>query len=126
MISSSGELTAGREAVGDRLDDLADQRDVRRLERERVQHRVHAALERVLDRDERPLDAPLLHGQHDIAQRRERHGVRVGRGRGQRLVADRPGRPEVGDAHYCDSRITDWTSPPASASRTASSSSGES
>ena len=125
MISSSAQLAAGGQAVGDRLDDLADQRDVRRLERERVEHGVDAALERVLDRRERPLDPPFLHREHDVAQRRERHGLRVGRRRGQRLVADGAGRAEVGDPQL-DSRITDWTSPPASASRTASSSSGES
>ena len=89
------QLAARREAVGDRLDDLADQRDVGRLERERVEHGVHAALERVLDRRQRPLDPPLLDGEHDVAQRRQRHGLELGRRRGQRLVADRARRAEV-------------------------------
>ena len=75
MISSSAQLAAGGQAVGDRLDDLADQRHVGRLQRQRVEHRVHAALERVLDRRQRPLDPPLLDGQHDVAQRRQRHGL---------------------------------------------------
>ena len=57
-MSVERELAARGEAVGDGLDDLADQRDVVGLERERVEHRVHATLERVLDRRERPLARP--------------------------------------------------------------------
>ena len=69
------QLAARGQAVGDRLDDLADQRDVGRLERERVEHRVHAALERVLDRRQRPLAPALLDREHHIAQRRQRHAL---------------------------------------------------
>ena len=75
MISVERQLAAGGQAVGDGLDNLTDQRDVRRLERERVEHRVDPTLERVLDRRQRPLEATLLNGEHDVAQRRERHGL---------------------------------------------------
>ena len=87
------QLAARGQAVGHRLEDLADQHHVRRLQREAVEHRVHAALERVLDRGQRALQPALLDGQHDVAQGRERDGLELRPRGGQRLVADRAGGP---------------------------------
>ena len=94
------------------------------LEHERVEHRVHRALERVLDRDQRAVDRPVAHGEHGRLERRLRNLVEVARSRVQRLVADRALRAEVADAHQ--SSVTVREGSPASASRIASSSSGES
>src|SRR4029077_18341792 len=56
-------------------------------------------------------------------QRAERDRLQLGRGGGQRLLAEGPRRTQVGGAHQ--SSVTDPPRP-ASASRTASASSGES
>ena len=49
------EPARGDEAVMDRVDNLGDDADVDRLERERVERGRDAALERVLDRDDGPV-----------------------------------------------------------------------
>ena len=74
VTSSSASSLPGGEAVGHRLDDLADERHVGRLQREAVEHRVHAALERVLDRHQRPLDpaAPARRARRRAAWRAAR------------------------------------------------------
>ena len=120
------ELAAGGQAVGDGLD-----RPRRSARRPGLRAPARRAPGRRRPRARsRPAPAPARSAAPAPTSTTSRSvasgtGLGVGRRRRQRLVADRPGRAEVGDPQLV-SRITDWTSPPASASRTASSSSGES
>ena len=62
---------------------------------ERVDRLVDRALERVLERHDRAVDVAAGDGQHDLADRRQRHvlGVAAGARRGaQRRLAERPRR----------------------------------
>ena len=66
------------------------------LDGERVERDRDAALERVLDRDDRALDRALLHGHHRVVDRGIRDRLDAGRRRrAQRLVAVRPRGTEV-------------------------------
>src|SRR3954451_22659153 len=82
------------------MDGLADDRDVARLDRERVERRVHRALERVLDRDERALDVAAVDGHDGVVDGRRTDGVeRIRPGGEQRLLAEGPRRAEERDLH---------------------------
>jgi hypothetical protein len=93
------------QAVVDREHRLADDLHTGGLERERVERRVHGALDRVLDRHDAAVSLSALDRHYDGVDRGLRELVDVGRAceRGrraqQRLVCIRPGRAEVGDAH---------------------------
>ncbi len=112
------------QAVMHRVQPLADDHDVVGGEGERVERRVDRAFERVLDRHQRAIDRVLVDGQHRGVQRRLRHQVGRGIGRPERLVGHRAGRTEEADTHQ--SSVTEPVASPASASRIASCSSGES
>src|SRR4029079_6923852 len=93
------------------------------------ERRVDPALERVLDRHERPVDRAALDRHDRLVDRRE--GDELGRAvavagrRSHRLFAERAGGPEVAQAHQRRCSALSGTSP-ASATRIASCSSGES
>ena len=108
----------------DRVDELAGDLDAAVALRERVERRVDRALERVLDRDQRPLDAALADRRDGVVDGRERDRLEVRRAvaRQHRLLAVGPGRAEEADPHPCSVAAAS----PASARRTASASSGES
>ena len=67
--------------------------------RERVERRVDRALERVLDRDQRPLDAALADRGDGVVDGRERDRLEAGGpvARQHRLLAVGPGRAEEAD-----------------------------
>ena len=113
-ISESSSGGARDQAVADRMDDLAEDRDVLGLHRERVERRVDRALKRVLDRNQRALDGPEVDRHHRVVDRRVGNRVEFvpGRRSEQRLLGPGALRPEVGDAHPLRRRasITGWSS----------------
>ncbi len=58
------------QAVADRVDDLAEDRDVLGLHRQRVERGVDRALERVLDRHQGALDGAEVDRHHGVVDRR--------------------------------------------------------
>src|SRR3954453_4458112 len=80
------------------MDGLADDGDVARLDRERVERRVHRALERVLDRHERALDVDAVDGHDGVVDGRRTDGVeRMRPGGERRLLAEGPRGAEERD-----------------------------
>src|SRR5215213_6644600 len=100
----------GDQAGVDRVDVLADDRDVLRLDRECVERGVDGALQGVLDRHEGTLGLALLHGYDAVVDRWQRDEVVVGGcavgGVEQRLVRVRALGAEVGDPHQAVSSGT--------------------
>jgi hypothetical protein len=89
------------QAVADRVDDLAHDRDPVGVERERVEGDVDRAFERVLDRHDRPFGPSFLNGHHAVVDTCLRNGLErrpVGRGE-QRLLGEGALGPEEGDAY---------------------------
>ena len=76
-MRSSGTGGARDQAVVDRVHELAGDLDAAVALRERVERRVDRALERVLDRHERALDAALAHRRDGVVDGRERHRLEV-------------------------------------------------
>ena len=66
------ELGAGDQAVSDRMHDLAEDRDVLGLHRQRIERRVDRAAERVLDRHQGSLDDAVMDRHHRLVDRRQR------------------------------------------------------
>ena len=95
------ERRSGDQAVADRVNHLAEDRDVLGLHRERVERGVDRTFERVLDRDQRALDGPEMDGHHGVVDRRIRNRVKLAAGgrREQRLLSPGALGAEVGDAH---------------------------
>src|SRR5215218_7466926 len=120
-----GRYPLGRgEAVRDRVDHLADDPHVGRVEHERVERRSDRALAGVLERYETAVDLAVLHGADHRGHGRQRDLLDVEPGPDQRVVGVRPRRPEVAGPHQSSSTAVVFS--PASARRIASSSSGES
>ena len=98
-----GELERGPgdQAMANRVDDLAEDRDVLGLHRQGVERGVDRPLERVLDRDQRALDGAEVNRHHGVVDRRvgDRVQLAPGRRREQRLLGPGALRAEIGDAH---------------------------
>ncbi len=112
-----GQVGAGDEVLGDGEHELADDRHVVVLVGERVERDADRALEGVLDRHDRAVDAAVGDGEDRVADRRQADelGVATGQRGARGLLRERAGGPEIAEPHQ------DF-----SAMRSASSSSGES
>ena len=101
------ERRSGDQAVADRMDDLAHDRDVLGFHRERVERGIDRPLQRIFDRHQSSFDEAVVNGHHRVVDggKRDQLEVCAMRGGDQRLVGERTLGAEVADAHVPGSAV---------------------